>query len=46
MNEGLVHAHIVANGNIALLAIQNQAVRKAAAGTDIDALFVDDNRIS
>ena len=45
MNEGLVHAHIVANGNIALLAIQDQTVRKAAAGTNINAGLVDENRI-
>lgn len=29
MNKGFVHAHVVANGNISLLAVHDQAVWKA-----------------
>ena len=46
MNKGFVHAHVVANGDITLLAVHDQAVRKACAGANLDARLVDKNRVA
>lgn len=46
MNEGLIHAHIVADSDIALLAVHDEPVRKSRAGANLDARLVDKNRVA